>query len=90
MANSEKKRISNGSMCSILCGDPIFWRFLNWWVRSYTEVEIDTFSKEKCTKAVYWLFEIESRSELNEGAAAVSWRRIHKEFKRWKQWHLDL
>ncbi|AUR88199.1 coil containing protein [Vibrio phage 1.111.B._10N.286.45.E6] len=84
MAHSEARKISNGQMSSILCGDPLFWRFLKEWVWAHTEVELFISNKEQCKKSVYWLFEVESRSELNEGAAATSWRRVHKDFKRWK------
>ncbi len=35
-------------------------------------------------QVVYWLCQIESRSELNDGANSDFWKRIYKQFKRWK------
>lgn len=77
---------SNGQMASILCGDILFWRFLKEWVNSNTCIELKIDSKEECKKMVYWLFEVESRSELNHGTTSDSWVRVMKDFYNWRKY----
>lgn len=76
-----KKALSNGQMCSILCGDPLFEKFIKEWVLRSTEIDVEHMTAKE---VVYWLFELKSRSELNAGGNAASWKRIYKQFLRWK------